>query len=205
MEAEAKAALSYAISPSELREAISKYEESSEEGPEMENAKRRLHRLDAGKTIEVGCDVFDMGQQSPSPAGVWAIGDVVEVEGRRGVVTLDLRSGHDFGKVRWEDTQEESGVLRAATITRIRQEASSQSQLSVSLNQRQLVSEAKSLILAQSNCPGGRRVPVKDVELKLGGEVLRDDQTLEACGVETQATLRIIVNQTHPQTLEIEV
>ena len=46
-------------------------------------------------------------------------------------------------------------------------------------------------------------MPVKDVELKLGGgEVLRDWQTLEACGVERGARLRIIVDS---QTLEIEV
>ena len=46
----------------------------------------------------------------------WGLYDVVQVDGRTGTVSLDLRPGHNYVKVKWSDTQTESKVICADEV-----------------------------------------------------------------------------------------
>ena len=55
-----------------------------------------------------------MCQESTSTS--WGLNDVVQVDGRTGTVSVDLRPGHNYVKVIWSDTQTESEVVCADEV-----------------------------------------------------------------------------------------
>ena len=99
---------------STLRDAWEKSEEESGDkgsGDEGEEQPSQRETNGAQKTANKG-----KRKASKDTARSWGLNDAVQVDGRTGTISLDLRPEHNYVKVRWADTQIESEVVCAEKV-----------------------------------------------------------------------------------------
>ena len=83
---------------------------------QKEEAERKQKEVEAGTKAKEDADRKAAEAAAGKAAGGWGLNDVVQVHGRNETVSLDMRPGHNYIKVKWSDTQTESEVICADQV-----------------------------------------------------------------------------------------